>query len=126
MRSHGKTLRQLTTASTTINSLLTNLRETWISIVEERFEIEKMYSNAIASLAQYLAEEPPEKPSWWSEEDNSNMEGALLLLLMTGTSEPGVVKWISEKFISLVSVLKINVLIKANCKEMGKEDTRWA
>ena len=106
MRSHGKTLRQLTASSTTINSLLAYLENAWISIVEERYEVEKMRSTAVENLIQYLNEDPEEKPSWRTDNNKIDMEGALLLLLMTGASEPGVAEWISRSFASLVYTLE--------------------
>jgi hypothetical protein len=100
--SHGKTLRQLTASSTNINALLEYLSETWTSISEEWSVVENVREDAYAKLVQYLDEEPESKPSWWNSDYKSDPEGALLCLLMTGVSEPAVIKWFTEKFISVV------------------------
>jgi hypothetical protein len=100
--SHGKTLRQLTASSTNINALLEYLSETWNSITEEWIEVEKVRGDAYSKLVQYLDEDPETRPSWWNDDYKSDPEGALLCLLMTGVSEPAVIKWFSEKFISVV------------------------
>jgi Anaphase-promoting complex, cyclosome, subunit 4 len=104
LRLHGKTLRQLTASSTDITALLTYLEVTWTSITEEWQEVEKVKSDAVQKLSQYLNLEPEDKPSWWNEDFKTDVEGALLCLLMTGVSEPGVVKWFTERFISVVCV----------------------
>ena len=41
---------------------------------------------------------------------------------MTGVSEPGVVKWFNEKFVSVVYHFPVYFLTEAKCEEMGKED----
>ena len=61
-----------------------------------------MRSEVISKLHQYVNEDPEDKPSWWNEDYKSDVKGALLCVLMTGMSEPGVVKWVTEKFITLV------------------------
>jgi Anaphase-promoting complex, cyclosome, subunit 4 len=102
LHSHGKTLRQLTTSSTTLNALLAYLEATWISITEEWLEVEKVRRDVVLKLKQYLNEDPEDKPSWWNDECKQTPESALLCLLVTGVSEPGVIKWFSEKFVNVV------------------------
>jgi len=65
-----------------------------------------MRSTAVENLIQYLNDDPEEKPSWRTDNNKIDMEGALLLLLMTGASEPGVAEWISRSFASLVYTLE--------------------
>ena len=74
--------------------------------MEEYTEIEKVRADYIAKLVLYLNEDPPEKPEWWTEQDRATPEGALLGLLMTGLSEQGVLKWFTEKFMSVQNVKK--------------------
>lgn len=81
-----------------------------------------MRTDVVSKLKQYLNEDPEDKPSWWNDECKQHSEGALLCLLMTGVSEPGVVKWFNEKFVSVVCYLKV-FLTQAKCKEMAEEDT---
>ena len=71
-------------------------------MVEEWIEVEKVRSDHVMKLLQFLDEEPESKPSWWTEDYKSDYEGALLCLLMTGVSEPGVVKWFTDKFVTVV------------------------
>ena len=99
---HGKTLRKLTASSNTLNGLIVYLTEIWTSVVEEWIEVEKVRADHVTKLFQFLDEEPESKPSWWTEEYKSDYEGALLCLLMTAVSEPGVVKWFTEKFVTVV------------------------
>jgi phage gp46-like protein len=85
-----------------MNALVAYLEGTWTSIADEWVEVEKTRTDTLSKLMQYLDEEPEDKPSWWNDEYKSDTEGALLCLLMTGLSEPGVVKWFTEKFVSVV------------------------
>ena len=85
-----------------MSTLLTELEAAWTAIAEEWQEAEKMRSDAVQRLYQYINEEPEDKPSWWNEEYKADPQGALLCLLMTGVSEPGVVKWFTEKFVTVV------------------------
>jgi hypothetical protein len=64
--------------------------------------VEKVRFDVMSKLKEYLDEEPDHKPDWWSDEWKSDSEGALLCLLMTGVSEPGVAKWFTEKLVSVV------------------------
>ena len=102
LQTHGKTLRQLTASSTNVNALATYLEMTWTSIAEEWIEVERVRNDAVLKLTQYLDEEPEDKPSWWTDDCKTDLEGALLCLLMTGASEPGIVKWFTEKFVTVV------------------------
>jgi hypothetical protein len=86
--------------------LLAYLEATWISITDEWHEVEKYRKDVIIKLSQYLNEDPEDKPTWWNDDCKQNPEGALLCLLMTGASEPGVIKWFNEKFISIVCLRK--------------------
>ena len=103
--SHGTTLRQLTASSTNINALLAYLEGTWTSIAEEWSEVEKVRSEFVSKLIQYVDEMPDNRPAWWNDDYETDLEGSLLSLLMTGVSEPGVFKWFTEKFITVVSPL---------------------
>ena len=100
--SHGKYLRQLTTASTTLSALISYLHSTWTSVIEEYIEVNKVKSDAISKLIQYINEDPQDPPPWWDEKYKTDVEGAMLCLLMTGVSEPGIIQWFTEKFISIV------------------------
>jgi hypothetical protein len=121
--SHGTTIRQLTASSTNINTLLAYLEGTWTSIAEEWVEVEKVRFDVMSKLKEYIDEEPDHRPDWWSEEWKSDAEGALLCLLMTGVSEPGVAKWFTDKFISVV--YHNDSLTVAKRKEMGEKNSRW-
>ena len=85
-----------------MNTLLTELEAAWTAIVEEWQEVEKIRSDTVQRLYQYVNEEPEDPPSWWTEDCKADVEGALLCLLMTGVSEPGIVKWFTEKFATVV------------------------
>jgi hypothetical protein len=50
------------------------------------------------------------RPEWWTEEWKSDFEGALLCLLMTGVSEPEIVKWFEDKFVTVVRTPLIHLL----------------
>lgn len=67
------------------------------------------------------------RPEWWTEEWKTDFEGGLLCLLMTGVSEPEIVTWLTEKFVTVVRTLgifRLWRLIVGKCKEMGEEDIR--
>ena len=102
LHSHGQTLRQLTSSSTTLNALLAYLEATWTSIIDEWTEVEKVRRDVVAKLTGYLEADPERRPTWWTREDKQDASSALLCLLMTGASEPEVVQWFSEKFASVV------------------------
>lgn len=125
LRSHGKTLRQLTASSTTINALLAYLEGTWTSIAEEWHEVEKVRTDVVSKLTQYLNEEPEDKPFWWSDEWKTDADGALLCLLMTGVSEVGVIKWFTEKFATVVYYSRFIKLMEAKYKKVGEADIGW-
>jgi Anaphase-promoting complex, cyclosome, subunit 4 len=103
-RLHGKTLRQLTAASTDVNTLLTSIETAWITIIEEWQELEKARFETVDKLTKYTNEEITHKPSWWSEVHEADVEGSMLCLLMTGLSEPSIVKWVTEAFATVVCV----------------------
>lgn len=90
--------------------------------MEEWVEVEQVRSEVVTKLNEYLDEEPDHPPEWWTDEWKSDAEGALLCLLMTGVSEPGVAKWFTEKIVSVVCHSVI--LTVAKRKEMGEEDSR--
>ena len=81
-----------------------------------------MKADAVLKLKEFVNEEPPDKPSWWSNDCKTDSEGALLCLLMTGVSEPGIVKWFTEKFVTVVRAFCSDLLTKAKRTEMGEEN----
>src|SRR5579859_4670066 len=58
LQSHGPTLRQLTSSSTTLNALLDSAWTTWSSLVDEWTEVEKVKKDVVSKLREYLAEDP--------------------------------------------------------------------
>jgi Anaphase-promoting complex, cyclosome, subunit 4 len=102
LHSHGLTLRQLTSLSTTLNALLAYLEETWSAIPDEWTEVEKVRRDVVSKLTEYLDEDPERIPRWWTNENKQDASSALLCLLMTGASEPEVVQWFAEKFGTVV------------------------
>jgi len=87
-----------------LNALLSYLEVTWTSIIEEYIEVDKIKNDVTVKLSQYLNEDPDDKPTWWNEDCKQSDSGALLCLLMTGVSEPGVIKWFTEKFVTVVCI----------------------
>jgi hypothetical protein len=122
--SHGKYLRQLTTSSTTLSALISYLESTWTSIIEEYIEFNKVKSEAISSLQQFIDEEPRDPPPWWNENMKTDVEGAMLCLLLTGVSEPGIIKWFEEKFATVVSIPAFTT-DTAKCQKMAETNSRW-
>jgi Anaphase-promoting complex, cyclosome, subunit 4 len=102
LHSHGQTLRQLTSSSTTLDALLAYLEATWTSITDEWTEVEKVRRDVVSNLTQCLDQDPERIPTWWTDEYKQDASSALLCLLMTGASEPEVVQWFSEKFATMV------------------------
>lgn len=83
------------------------MTSTFHSLIEEWAEVERIRAECVDKLVAYLNEDPPEKPAWWVDErERTSAEGGLLVLLMTGLSEPGVLKWFMDKFISVQNVKK--------------------
>ena len=115
----------MTASSTTINALLAYLEGTWTSIAEEWHEVEKVRTDVVSKLTQYLNEEPEDKPFWWSDEWKTDADGALLCLLMTGVSEVGVIKWFTEKFATVVYYSRSIKLMEAKYKKVGEADIGW-
>lgn len=122
LQSHGKTLRQLTSSSSTLNALLAYIKATWISITEEWHEVQKIKIDVVQKLSTFLYEDPEDKPTWWNKECKQDSEGALLCLLMTGVSEHGVIKWFTEKFVTVVVAL-MNVVDGSKMSRNGKRES---
>jgi hypothetical protein len=102
LHSHGKTLRQLTASSTTINALLEYLEGTSRLIAEEWIDVEKARMDSVSALTQYLNEDPEDKPMWWNDDEKTDVEGALLSTLMTCYLDVGVINWFQYELLSVV------------------------
>jgi hypothetical protein len=74
------------------------------NLLDDYIEVEKVRSETIAKLESYMSEELEDPPLWWSEEEKPDSEGGLLGLLLTGTPEVGIAKWITEGFLTVVDL----------------------
>lgn len=120
LHSHGQTLRQLTSSSTTLNALLAYLDATWTSITDEWTEVEKIRGDVVTHLTQSLDQDPEPIPTWWTDEYKQDASSALLCLLMTGASEPEVAQWFTEKFATVVRPLTALLTGEQNVRKWEK------
>ena len=104
-----------------MNALVAYLSKAWYSVMEEWLELENVKADVVLKLKELLNEDPLDPPSWWNEDCKTDSEGALLCLLMTGVSEPGVIKWFTEKFVTVVCVT-IGFTNESKIRENGRRE----